>query len=176
MRRPSEPTQPRETVEIACQVNGRPVRAAVPTHQTLLDLLRDDLNLTGAKRGCDVQVCGACTVLVDGLPVSACTYLAFEIDGKSVETCEGLAHDRTLHPIQRAFVDAGALQCGFCTPGMIMITKALLADYPQPSVDQIKEYLHGNICRCTGYKKIIEAIQRAATGTMDATEPSRGAR
>ncbi|HKX17316.1 MAG TPA: (2Fe-2S)-binding protein [bacterium] len=150
------------TVTIEARVNGRRVRAAVPTHRTLLDFLREDLALTAAKRACDVQVCGACTVLVDGLPVSACTYLAFEINGKSVETCEGLARQGTLHPIQQAFVDAGALQCGYCTPGMIMITKALLADHPRPSVDQIKEYLHGNICRCTGYKKILDAVLAAA--------------
>lgn len=152
----------RETVSIESQVNGRRVRAVVPTHRTLLDFLRDWLALTAAKRACDVEVCGACTVLVDGLPVSACTYLAFEINGKTVETCEGLARDGRLHAIQQAFVDAGALQCGFCTPGMIMISKALLADYPRPSVEEIKNYLHGNICRCTGYKKIIEAIQAAA--------------
>jgi aerobic carbon-monoxide dehydrogenase small subunit len=152
----------RPALPVDCRVNGRPVRALVPAHRTLLDFLRDDLALTAAKRACDVQVCGACTVLVDGLPVSSCTYLAFEINGKAVETCEGLVRDGVLHPIQQAFVDAGALQCGFCTPGMIMITKALLADYPQPSVDEIKAYLHGNICRCTGYKKIIEAIQAAA--------------
>lgn len=151
-----------QAITIEAHVNGRRVRAAVPTHRTLLDFLREDLALTAAKRACDVQVCGACTVLVDGLPVSACTYLAFEISGKSVETCEGLARQGRLHPIQQAFVDAGALQCGYCTPGMIMITKALLADHPRPSVDEIKEYLHGNICRCTGYKKILDAVLAAA--------------
>ncbi len=147
---------------IDCRVNGRPIHTAIASHRTLLDFLRDDLGLVGAKRACDVQVCGACTVLVDGLPVSACTYLAFEARGKSVETCEGLLGDGTVHPIQEAFMRSGALQCGFCTPGMIMITKALLAEIPQPSVQQIKEYLHGNICRCTGYTKIIEAVQMAA--------------
>ena len=150
-----------QTVAIECEINGRQIRAIVPTHRVLLDFLRDDLALTGAKRACDVQVCGACTVLVDGLPVSACTYLAFEINGKTVETCEGLAKDG-LHPIQQAFVDAGALQCGYCTPGMIMITKALLADHPKPSVQEIKDYLHGNLCRCTGYKKILDAVIAAA--------------
>ena len=150
------------TVSIEAQVNGRWIRAAVPTHRTLLDFLREDLALTAAKRACDVQVCGACTVLVDGLPVSACTYLAFEINGKAIETCEGMARQGALHPIQQAFVDAGALQCGYCTPGMIMITKALLADHPRPSTQEIKEYLHGNICRCTGYKKILDAVLAAA--------------
>jgi aerobic carbon-monoxide dehydrogenase small subunit len=162
MRQSGEGAQSREVVSIECQVNGRRVRAEVATHRMLLDFLRDELHLTGAKRACDVEVCGACTVLVDGLPVSACTLLAFEISGKAVETCEGLVRDGKLHPIQQAFVDTGALQCGFCTPGMIMISKALLADHPRPSVEEIKEYLHGNICRCTGYKKIIEAIQVAA--------------
>jgi carbon-monoxide dehydrogenase small subunit len=152
----------RNVASIECRLNGRPVRAVVPVYRTLLDFLRDDLGLTGTKRACDVQVCGACTVLVDGLPVSACTYLALEVHGKTVETCEGLAHDGRLHPIQQAFVEAGALQCGFCTPGMVMITKALLHDHPRPSADDIKAYLHGNLCRCTGYKKIIEAVQLAA--------------
>lgn len=156
-----EPAAPQH-VAIEAQVNGRRVRGNVPAHRTLLDFLREDLALTAAKRACDVQVCGACTVLVDGLAVSACTYLAFEINGRSVETCEGLARPGELHPIQRAFVDAGALQCGYCTPGMVMITKALLADHPRPSVEQIKEYLHGNICRCTGYKKILDAVLAAA--------------
>jgi len=158
----NEAARSRQAVTVECRVNGRRVRAQVPTHRVLLDFLRDDLGLTAAKRACDVQVCGACTVLVDGLPVSACTYLAVEIDGRSVESCEGLLQDGRLHPIQQAFVDAGALQCGFCTPGMIMITKALLEDYPQPSAKEITAYLHGNLCRCTGYKKIIEAIQTAA--------------
>jgi aerobic carbon-monoxide dehydrogenase small subunit len=155
-----------QTVTIDAQVNGRRVRASVPTHRTLLDFLRDTLGLTASKRACDVQVCGACTVLVDGLPVSSCTYLAFEINGKTVETCEGLAHDGALHPIQQAFVDAGGLQCGYCTPGMIMITKSLLADHPRPSVQEIKDYLHGNLCRCTGYKKILDAVLAAAERTQ----------
>lgn len=159
---PDADGMPAQTVPIEARVNGRRIRAAVPTHRTLLDFLREDLALTAAKRACDVQVCGACTVLVDDLPVSACTYLAFEIDGRAVETCEGLAPQGGLHPIQQAFVDAGALQCGYCTPGMIMITKALLADHPKPSAQEIKEYLHGNICRCTGYKKILDAVLAAA--------------
>ena len=151
-----------ETIAVDCRVNGRPMRRVVPSHRTLLDFLREDLGLVGAKRACDVQVCGACTVLVDGLPVSACTYLALEVRGKSVETCEGLLEHGQLHPIQQAFVEAGALQCGFCTPGLIMTTKALLSEVPLPSDEQIKEYLHGNICRCTGYKKIIQAVRAAA--------------
>jgi len=151
-----------ETIAVDCRVNGRPIRRVVPNHRTLLDFLREDLGLVGAKRACDVQVCGACTVLVDGLPVSACTYLALEVRGKSVETCEGLLDHGRLHPIQQAFVEAGALQCGFCTPGLIMTTKALLSEVPLPSDEQIKEYLHGNICRCTGYKKIIQAVRAAA--------------
>jgi len=152
----------RDLASIECRLNGRRLQAVVPVHRTLLDFLRNDLGLTGAKRACDVQVCGACTVLVDGMPVSACTYLALEVHGKTVETCEGLARDGRLHPIQQAFVDAGALQCGFCTPGMVMITRALLNDHPRPSVEVIKAYLHGNLCRCTGYKKILEAVETAA--------------
>jgi carbon-monoxide dehydrogenase small subunit len=165
---PAERTSGRDVVSIECEVNGRPVRASVPVHRTLLEFLRDGLGLTAAKRACDVQVCGACTVLVGGLPVSACTYLAFEAHGKAVETCEGLARGGRLHPIQRAFVEAGALQCGFCTPGMIMITRSLLKDCPDPSVEEITAYLHGNLCRCTGYKKIIEAIQAAARAQVGA--------
>src|SRR4029077_3621169 len=149
-------------MQLSFQLNGRQVEIESEPQETLAEILRNTLNLNGTKVSCEVEVCGACTVLVDGLPVSACTYLAFEINGKAVETCEGLARDGQLHPIQQAFVDAGALQCGFCTPGMIMISKALLADHPRPSVEEIKAYLHGNICRCTGYKKIIEAIQTAA--------------
>lgn len=158
-----------DQITLECTVNGRPVRAAVPVHRTLLDFIREDLGLTGAKRSCDVQVCGACTVLVDGQPVSACTYLAFEVRGKNVETIEGLADGDQLHPIQQAFIDHAALQCGFCTPGMIMASKALLSEKPNPSVEEIKEYMHGNICRCTGYKKILEAIQAAAR-TLQSSE------
>jgi carbon-monoxide dehydrogenase small subunit len=161
-------------VPLVCSVNGRPVDTLVASHRFLLDFLRDDLALTGTKRACDVQVCGACTVLVDGLPVSACTFMAFEANGRAVETCEGLARGGHPHPIQQAFVDAGALQCGYCTPGMVMTARALLSELPNPTEAEIKEYLHGNICRCTGYRKIIDAIQMAAQ-MMGSAAADRGA-
>ena len=143
-------------------VNGRELSLAVEPHLTLLDLLRDRLALKGAKRSCDLQVCGACTVLVDGRAVSSCTFLAYEAGGASVLTIEGMADGDRLHPLQQSFIDNGALQCGFCTPGMILSAKALLDEIPRPTEDQVKEYMKGNICRCTGYKKIAEAVLAAA--------------
>jgi carbon-monoxide dehydrogenase small subunit len=143
-------------------VNDRPVEADVEARTMLLDFLRGQLGLTGAKRSCDLQVCGACTVLVDGVPVSSCCTLAYEVNGKSVETIEGMACYGELHPIQDAFIRAVALQCGFCTPGMILTTKALLTENPHPTRDEIKAYLSGNLCRCTGYWNIIEAVELAA--------------
>jgi len=151
-------------VPIRLVVNGRARELAVPTHALLLDVLRDDLDLKGAKRSCDSQVCGACTVLVDGLAVSACTYLALEADGGDVLTVEGLAEGDTLHPIQRAFVDAGAVQCGFCTAGMLLTARALLDEHAAPTREQVVHYLRGSLCRCTGYRKIVEAIVAAGGG------------
>ena len=143
-------------------VNGRERELEVAPHALLLDLLRDGLDLKGAKRSCDTQVCGACTVLVDGLAVSACTYLAVEADGRSVLTVEGLADGESLHPLQRAFVDAGAVQCGFCTSGMLLTARAMLAENRRPTRDDVLHYLHGSLCRCTGYRKIVDAILAAA--------------
>jgi len=145
-------------------VNGRAHEVDVPVHALLLDVLRDGLDLKGAKRSCDSQVCGACTVLVDGLAVSACTYLAVEADGCAVLTVEGLAEGDTLHPIQRAFVDAGAVQCGFCTAGMLLTARALLDEHAAPTREQVLHYLRGSLCRCTGYRKIVEAIVAAGGG------------
>jgi len=145
-------------------VNGEPHELAVAPHALLLDVLRDQLDLKGAKRSCDTQVCGACTVLVDGLAVSACTYLAVEADGRAVLTVEGLAEGDRLHPIQQAFVDHGAVQCGFCTAGMLLTAKALLDEEPAPSREDVLHHLRGNLCRCTGYRKIVEAILAAARG------------
>jgi aerobic carbon-monoxide dehydrogenase small subunit len=142
-------------------VNGRSHELAVAPHALLLDVLRDQLDLKGAKRSCDTQVCGACTVLVDGLAVSACTYLAVEADGRSVSTVEGLADGDRLHPIQQAFVDHGAVQCGFCTSGMLLTAKALLDEEPAPSRDAVLHHLRGSLCRCTGYRKIVDAILAA---------------
>jgi carbon-monoxide dehydrogenase small subunit len=142
-------------------VNGRSQELAVAPHALLLDVLRDQLDLKGAKRSCDTQVCGACTVLVDGLAVSACTYLAVEADGRTVLTVEGLADGDRLHPIQQAFVDYGAVQCGFCTSGMLLTAKALLDEEPAPSRDAVLHHLRGSLCRCTGYRKIVDAILAA---------------
>ena len=150
------------TIPMELTVNGRAVSLEIPPQMTLLDLLRDRLSLKGAKRSCDLQVCGACTILVDGHAVSSCTYLAYEARGADVLTIEGLADGNTLHPIQQAFIDNGAFQCGFCTPGMILAAKSLLDETPRPSEEKVKEYMEGNICRCTGYRKILEAILDAA--------------
>jgi len=143
-------------------VNGRPRDLEVAPHALLLDVLRDALDLKGAKRSCDTQVCGACTVLVDGLAISACTYLAVEADGRSVLTVEGLAEGDSLHPLQRAFVETGAVQCGFCTSGMLLTARAMLAENTKPTRDDVLHYLRGSLCRCTGYRKIVDAVLAAA--------------
>ena len=148
----------RSSFDIMLIVNGRARELEVPAHALLLDVLRDRLGLKGAKRSCDVQVCGACTVLVDGAPVSACTYLAVEIDGREVATVEGLAAVGGLHPLQESFLEHGAVQCGFCTSGMLMTGCALLDEEPAPSPERVAAYLRGNLCRCTGYRKVVEAI------------------
>jgi len=149
-------------VTIHTVVNGRPHDLDVAPHALLLDVLRDTLDLKGAKRSCDTQVCGACTVLVDGLAVSACTYLAVEADGRSVLTVEGLAEGESLHPLQRAFVEAGAVQCGFCTAGMLLTAKAMLSEHDRPTRADVLHYLRGSLCRCTGYRKIVDAVLAAA--------------
>jgi carbon-monoxide dehydrogenase small subunit len=149
-------------MDVALTLNGRRQRLAVEARELLVDTLRYRFGLIGTKRSCDVQVCGACTVLVNGAPVSACTYLTYEARDKEVLTIEGLAHGETLHPMQQAFVDHAALQCGFCTPGMILAATALVRAHPRPTVAEIAHYMRGNICRCTGYKKIVEAIQAGA--------------
>ena len=152
-----------QTIPVSFILNGQPQEMEVEPHELLLDVIRERMGLTGVKRSCDVQVCGACTLLVDGRPVSACTTLAFEVRGRSVLTIEGLAEeDGKLHPLQEAFIEHGGFQCGFCTPGMILAAKALLDENPNPSEDELKHFMHGNICRCTGYKKIIESIMAAA--------------
>jgi aerobic carbon-monoxide dehydrogenase small subunit len=153
----------RSSSSVRCTVNGRPVALEVRPEALLLDVLRDRLQLKGARRSCDMQVCGACTVLVDGAPVSACTYLAVEVDGREVTTVEGLADGDRLHPLQEAFIDHGAVQCGFCTAGMLLTAKALLAEDPSPTPERVAEYLRGSLCRCTGYRKILDAILACAT-------------
>jgi aerobic carbon-monoxide dehydrogenase small subunit len=152
-------------------VNGESVEAAVEPNQTLLQFLREDLGLTGTKHGCGLGDCGACTVILDGSPVNACLVLAVQARGREVLTIEGLAENGKLHPIQQAFVDKGAIQCGFCTPGMILSAKALLDEKPEPSEPEIRTAISGNLCRCTGYQKIVEAIQEAAK-VIQATEVS----
>jgi aerobic-type carbon monoxide dehydrogenase small subunit (CoxS/CutS family) len=149
-------------VNVTIKVNGETRTASVPPETTLLRMLRDHLNLTGAKLGCDVGDCGACTVIVDGKPVNSCLMLAGQADGREVLTIEGLATMERLHPLQKAFENYGSLQCGFCGPGVIMSAKALLDENPTPSVPEIRDALGGNLCRCTGYSKMIEAIQVAA--------------
>jgi len=153
---------PRELATVSLTVNGDRVRLAVPGERTLLELLRYELGLTGTKQGCDKGDCGACTVLVDGTPVLSCITLAADAEGTRVETVESLAAGTELHPLQRAFIDHGAAQCGFCTPGMLMSAKALLDSGEVPSRDEVKAALSGNLCRCTGYTKILDAVEDAA--------------
>lgn len=149
------------TVAIAVTINGTAHRLAVAPNQVVADLLRETLMLTGCKIGCDQAVCGACTILVDGQPVTACTTFAFELDGKAVTTIEGLANG-SLHPVQQAFLAHTAFQCGFCTPGMILSVTALLAHHPDPDETTIRQWLNANICRCTGYEMIVDAVKAAA--------------
>lgn len=143
---------------LVLRVNEEVYELAVDPNRTLLDVIRDELGLTGTKQGCGTGECGACTVLLDGEPVNACLVLALQVHGKSVTTIEGLAKVGIIHPIQEVFIAQGAIQCGFCTPGMILSTKALLDRNPRPKEMEIREALTGNLCRCTGYQKIVEAI------------------
>jgi len=148
--------------EITLTVNGDPYVVGVRSHHTLLQVLREQLGITSPKRGCENGECGACTVLLDGLPVNSCMVLAVEADGATIETAEGLAKEGELHPLQQAFLDHNAIQCGFCTPGMLMSSKALLERDPHPSEDEIRHALVGNLCRCTGYVRIVDAVKDAA--------------
>jgi carbon-monoxide dehydrogenase small subunit len=146
---------------IRLSINGRHYDLAVPANRTLVDLLRYDLKLTGTKKGCDEGDCGSCTVLLDGRPVNSCLVLAVQANGKSVTTIEGVETDEGLHPIQKAFVEHGAIQCGFCTSGMILSGKSLLEKNPNPDELEVRTAISGNLCRCTGYQKIVEAIRAA---------------
>ncbi len=150
------------TLDIVFTLNGKPAKATVVPHTLLIDFLRDAQRQRGVKRSCDMQVCGACTVLVDGQPVSSCTTLAVDIDGTAVTTIEGLSDGDTLDPVQQAFLDHNALQCGFCTPGMLMTALELLRENPDANKEEIREALSGNLCRCTGYQTIVEAVELAA--------------
>jgi aerobic-type carbon monoxide dehydrogenase small subunit (CoxS/CutS family) len=151
------------THTILMRVNGKDYTVDVPSQRLLIDCLRYDLGLTGTKEGCSVGVCGACTVVMDGVLVSSCLTLTVLADGKEITTVEGLAQDGKLHPVQQAFIDYGGFQCGICTPGMVVAAKALLDENQNPSDDDIKDWMMGNLCRCTGYYKIIESIRGAAT-------------
>tara|TARA_B100001750_G_scaffold224570_1_gene215754 strand:+ start:460 stop:966 length:507 start_codon:yes stop_codon:yes gene_type:complete len=146
-------------IAITTKINGDPQEFLISPWQTLLDVLRDQLGLTGAKEGCGNGNCGACTVMIDGKTADSCMVLAAEIDGSELQTIEGVANGGELHPIQKAFIEHGALQCGFCTPGFIMSAKHLLENIPQPTEEEIRLWIAGNLCRCTGYDKIVRAIQ-----------------
>jgi len=167
----------RRKVQARLRVNGEEMEVSFASYKTLLEVLREDLGLTGTKHGCELGECGACAVLVDGEPQLSCLVLALECDGRSVETVEGLARGGELHPLQAAFADLGAAQCGYCTPGILMTAKALLEREPSPSRERIREAISGNLCRCTGYEQIYEAIEEAAkrmSGEPGTVRPSQG--
>jgi carbon-monoxide dehydrogenase small subunit len=159
------------SVPIRVEVNGVPCEAMVEPRALLVHYLRDNLGLTGVHIGCETSQCGVCTVLLDGEPVKACTILAAQVDGHAVMTIEGLAPRGTLHPVQRAFWEEHGLQCGFCTPGMVLSTVSLLAENPDPDEPTIRHALEGNICRCTGYHNIVAAVRAAAAGLAAGAQP-----
>jgi aerobic-type carbon monoxide dehydrogenase small subunit (CoxS/CutS family) len=149
-------------IQLTLTVNGEARDVTVPAHKSLLEVLREDLNLTGTKHGCELGECGTCTVLVDGLPVLSCLALPVELQGHEIKTVEGMATNGRLHPLQQAFAELGAAQCGYCTPGILLTAEAFLGDNPAPSRQEIREALAGNLCRCTGYENIVRAVRRAA--------------
>ena len=157
-----EAALPPSATAMVLRVNREDRAVVFPTHHTLLEVLREECGLTGTKHGCELGECGTCAVLVDGEPVLSCLVLAAELKGRAVETVEGLQNSNALHPLQSAFADLGAAQCGYCIPGILMVAKALLDREPDPSVDQIREALSGNLCRCTGYHRIVDAVRWAA--------------
>lgn len=151
-----------DPIPLRFRLNGSECQAEVPAHELLIDFIRDRLGLTGTKRSCDIEICGACTVILDGKAVSSCSMFAYELDGKEVTTIEGLAQGDKLHPLQEAFIERGGFQCGFCTSGMILLAKTLLDKRPDPSRKEVQDYMDANICRCTGYQMILESILLAA--------------
>ena len=153
--------------ELVLNVNGEEHDVEIESDRLLLEALREDVGLTGTKEGCSIGVCGACSVIVDGRLVSACLTLAVACEGKKIETIEGLAEDGALHPLQRSFIQYGGFQCGICTPGQIMAAKALLDHNPNPTTDQVKEWMSANLCRCTGYYKILESVMAVVEGKVD---------
>ena len=156
------PERTKQKTHIEFTLNGEAVEVAFAPHKTLLEVLREDLNLMGTKHGCELGECGTCAVLVNGRSVLSCLVLGLDAEGRSVETVEGMASPAGLHPLQETFADTGAAQCGYCTPGFLLVAKELLAVNPKPSREEIKEALSGNLCRCTGYIKIYEAVELAA--------------
>jgi aerobic-type carbon monoxide dehydrogenase small subunit (CoxS/CutS family) len=152
-------------------VNGEERVVAFPTHHTLLEVLREECGLPGTKHGCELGECGTCAVLVEGRPILSCLALAVDMEGRAIETVEGLAQGNRLHPLQAAFADLGAAQCGYCTPGILMVAKALLADNPNPTAGEVRAALAGNLCRCTGYQKILEAVAWAAATLRGENNP-----
>ena len=151
-----------ERVVLALDVNGEHARLLVPVHKTLLEVLREDMQLTGTKHGCELGECGTCTVLVDGKPELSCLLLPIQLEGRAITTIEGMASGSVLHPLQQTFAELGAAQCGYCTPGILLAAKSLLEANAMPSRDEIREVLAGNLCRCTGYAKILDAVELAA--------------
>jgi len=156
-------------IQLRFRLNGKDCNASVSPDQLLVEFIREQLGLTGTKTSCDIGICGACTIILDGKAVSSCSMLAFQVDGKDLLTIEGLVSDGKLHPVQDAFIECGGFQCGFCTPGMILLAKTLLDENPSPKATEIREYMDANICRCTGYQMIIESIQCAAKRMRSST-------
>ena len=149
-------------ISVRFRLNGQQHAVQVPSQELLIDLIRDRLGLTGTKRSCDMEICGSCTVLLNGKAVSSCSLFAFDVEGKDILTIEGLSPEEGLHPIQEAFIQYGGFQCGFCTPGMILLAKSLLDEKQAPTEEEIREYMDANLCRCTGYQMIIESVAAAA--------------
>ena len=165
------PSEASVRLRVALTVNGETRELITATHKTLLEVLREDLDLTGTKHGCELGECGTCTVLVDGEPTLSCLALPVECQGRRIETVEGMAENGRLHPLQQAFAELGAAQCGYCTPGILVTAKALLAETPVPTRDEIRHALAGNLCRCTGYTKILDAVELAALRMRGGTRP-----
>ena len=151
-----------ERVVLTLDVNGEARQLLVPSHKTLLEVLREDMQLTGTKHGCELGECGTCTVLIDGKPQLSCLLLPIQLHGRAITTIEGMANGSDLHPLQVAFAELGAAQCGYCTPGILLAARSLLEENPRPARDEIREALAGNLCRCTGYTKILQAVELAA--------------
>ena len=159
----NETLRPVDRQVIALEVNGERTEMLLPVHKTLLEVLREDMGLTGTKHGCELGECGTCTVLVGGKPELSCLVLPIQVQGQAVTTVEGMAHGSQLHPLQQAFAELGAAQCGYCTPGILLAAKSLVETNPAPTRDEIREALAGNLCRCTGYSKILDAVSLAAS-------------